>query len=104
MHLRHDFALILSKTLGEAQLSAISSDLESMKYNCAFRRNKEEHWVLLVGMSDQEVMLEAAEQEMVMCKWQSQDAKKREKNNKKLTEQKTYLDPRIVFAESRRPF
>jgi len=48
--------------------------------------------------------LEAAEQEMVMCKWESQDPKKREKKNKKLAEQKAYLDKRIVFAESRRPF
>lgn len=52
MHLRHDFALVLKKTLSEAQLNAISSDLELMKFNCAFRRNKEDDWVLLLGISD----------------------------------------------------
>lgn len=52
MQLRHDFALILNKSLNEAQLNAIRADLEERKYNCAIRKDKEEHWVLLVGLND----------------------------------------------------
>jgi hypothetical protein len=49
-------------------------------------------------------MLKAAEEELTMCKWESADPAKREKINKKRSEQKSYLDPRILQAESRRPF
>lgn len=42
MHLRHDFVLVLKNTLNEAQLNAMCADLELMKFNCAYRRNKED--------------------------------------------------------------
>lgn len=69
MHLRHDFIFVLNKSLTETQLKAISTDLELLKYNCAVRKNKEDNWVLLVGLNNEQIFLEAAEQEMIMCKW-----------------------------------
>lgn len=53
----------------KTQLKAISTDLELLKYNCAVRKNKEDNWVLLVGLNNEQIFLEAAEQEMIMCKW-----------------------------------
>ena len=41
---------------------------------------------------------------MIMCKWTPIDPEKREKLNRKRSERKVYLDPKIMTAEEKRPF
>jgi len=50
--------------------------------------------VILIGLSDESVLLGAAERENHLCKWTCPDSVKREKSNmKRLT--RIYLDPLI---------
>ena len=100
---RHDFAIVFSGELSESTVSCMSKDLTELKFNCAYRKH-EEGWVLLVGLNDEEKVLRTAEKENFICKWTSSDPAKREKRNKKVSEQRSYLDPKIITIEGKKPF
>lgn len=100
---RHDFAIVFSGEMSEHTVQYISRDLTELKFNCAVRKH-EEDWVLLVGLHDEEKMLRTAESENFICKWTSADPSKREKRNQKVAEQKSYLDPKIIAIEGKKPF
>jgi len=58
-------------------------DLGQLKFNCAVKKDEHKNWVLLIGLNDEEMMLQAAEKENLMCKWTPLDPNKREKLNKR---------------------
>jgi hypothetical protein len=65
--------------------------LQLLKFNCDIEHDEEKNWVLLIGLNNEDMMLQAAENENLMCKWTSLDPAKRERKNKKRQEQKSYL-------------
>ncbi len=95
LELRHDIALVLDPQLKEPLLRAIAKDLTELKFNVDVYKDDSLNWVVLIGLNNEDIMLQAAEKENQLCKWTSLDPKKREKINKKRQEQKSYLDPRI---------
>lgn len=104
LELRHDVALVIDKKIDEKLLTAISSDLQLLKFNCDIEHDEEKNWVLLIGLNNEDMMLQAAENENLMCKWTSLDPAKRERKNKKRQEQKSYLSHKIMEAEEKKPF
>jgi hypothetical protein len=81
----------------------ISNDLSHLNFNSHYHKDDHES-VILIGLSDENVLLEAAERENHMCKWTCPDSAKQEKNTKKREARKNYLDPLIQIAEEKRPF
>ncbi len=93
LDLRHDLALVLTTKCSQEALDSISNDLARFKFNCDIHKDKHES-VILIGLSDESVMLGAAERENHLCKWTCPDSVKREKSNMKRLS-RIYLDPLI---------
>lgn len=61
---------------------AIAADLKALKFNTDVYKTHEE-WVLLVGLNNEEMLLQAAEKENQLAVFTSTDPAKREKRNQK---------------------
>ena len=71
--LRHDFIQILSEKLTDNQITALVEDLENLNFNCKALRSEEggekeeeKEWNLLIGLNDQDKILQEAETQLVM--------------------------------------
>jgi len=105
MQLRHDFVFILSQSLNDKQVEALKSDLESVSFNVAIRKEEESgNWLFFVGLHDETKMLKEAEIQMIMVPRVYKNAAKKEAQSEKLAKQKDYLHKKVIASENKKPF
>ena len=102
--LRHDYIFVMNKDLKDTQVQAVSKDLTEQKFNCVIRKDEDGQWLLLVGMNDQDKVLQEAETQVCLAPRVCSDPKRAKILQERKDALKAYLDPRILDAEERKIF
>jgi hypothetical protein len=62
--MRHDFAVVLNKKLGDAELQAVKEDLKVLGWRMHIEAKEEEHILLLALDSETKILEEAENQRL----------------------------------------